>query len=206
MAVQGFDCALSEMKSSCAHPTQDTRVTTPSFCLQVAMQDFDRALSEVKPAFGAVTETLEQHRLNGIINCGEHFRHLQSTCRTLVEQVRCCLQSWARLPVMWICGMSNFHTGANCAAGMLLKGCSCRYSTDCEEHFRQLESICRTVGAGEMPIVIICGAGRGCIQGFAVSKGVLQDMFGGGHGTCSQQAPQEASRMCKVWQAPPLLL
>eukprot|EP00891_Asterochloris_glomerata_P007298 jgi/Astpho2/7298/fgenesh1_pm.00113_%23_29_t len=56
--------------------------------LKVAMQDFDRALSEVKPAFGAVTETLEQHRLNGIINCGEHFRHLQSTCRTLVEQVR----------------------------------------------------------------------------------------------------------------------
>ena len=51
------------------------------------MQDFDRALSEVKPAFGAVTETLEQHRLNGIIDCGEHFRHLQSTCRTLVEQV-----------------------------------------------------------------------------------------------------------------------
>ena len=51
------------------------------------MQDFDRALSEVKPAFGAVTETLEQYRLNGIIDCGAHFMHLQSTCRTLVEQV-----------------------------------------------------------------------------------------------------------------------
>ena len=52
------------------------------------MADFERALSEIKPAFGAVTETLEQYRLNGIIDSGEKFRHLQSTCRNLVEQVR----------------------------------------------------------------------------------------------------------------------
>lgn len=51
------------------------------------MADFERALSEVKPAFGAVTETLEQYRLNGMVDSGEHFRHLQSTCRNLVEQV-----------------------------------------------------------------------------------------------------------------------
>ena len=51
------------------------------------MADFERALSEIKPAFGAVTETLEQYRLNGIIDSGEKFRHLQSTCRNLVEQV-----------------------------------------------------------------------------------------------------------------------
>jgi vesicle-fusing ATPase len=53
------------------------------------MADFERALSEVKPAFGAVTETLEQYRLNGMVDSGEHFRHLQSTCRNLVEQVMC---------------------------------------------------------------------------------------------------------------------
>lgn len=120
--MQGFDCALSEMKSSCAHPSQDTSLTTPSFCLQVAMQDFDRALSEVKPAFGAVTETLEQHRLNGIIDCGEHFRHLQSTCRTLVEQVRCCLLFWVRWPVAWIGGVYASYTGLVCAAAMLFWG------------------------------------------------------------------------------------
>lgn len=51
------------------------------------MADFERALSEIKPAFGAVTETLEQYRLNGIIDSGEKFRHLQNTCRNLVEQV-----------------------------------------------------------------------------------------------------------------------
>ncbi|KAL0035187.1 hypothetical protein WJX79_005010 [Trebouxia sp. C0005] len=56
--------------------------------IKIEMADFERALSEVKPAFGAVTETLEQYRLNGMVDSGEHFRHLQSTCRNLVEQVR----------------------------------------------------------------------------------------------------------------------
>ncbi len=58
------------------------------------MQDFETALAEVKPAFGAVTETLETYRANGIIPYGERFVHLQSTCRTLVEQAsyaRCCI-------------------------------------------------------------------------------------------------------------------
>lgn len=54
--------------------------------MQVEVADFEKALSEIKPAFGAVTETLEQYRLNGIIDSGEKFRHLQSTCRNLIEQ------------------------------------------------------------------------------------------------------------------------
>ena len=53
------------------------------------MTDFEKALSEVKPAFGAVTETLEQYRLNGIIDSGQHFRDLSSTLKNLVEQVSC---------------------------------------------------------------------------------------------------------------------
>ena len=51
-------------------------------------EDFDRALAEVKPAFGAVTETLEEYRLNGIISYGAPFKHLLDTCNTLVEQAR----------------------------------------------------------------------------------------------------------------------
>jgi len=54
------------------------------------MEDFDKALSEVKPAFGAITETLEEYRINGIINYGAQFSHLLSTCMTLVEQVLTC--------------------------------------------------------------------------------------------------------------------
>ena len=67
------------------------------------MADFERALSEVKPAFGAVTETLEQYRLNGMVDSGEHFRHLQSTCRNLVEQVLCCSLTDTMLPFDWHC-------------------------------------------------------------------------------------------------------
>ena len=67
------------------------------------MADFERALSEVKPAFGAVTETLEQYRLNGMVDSGEHFRHLQSTCRNLVEQVLYCPLTDATLPFDWHC-------------------------------------------------------------------------------------------------------
>ena len=55
-------------------------------CMQVCMEDFEEALKEVKPAFGAVTELLEAYRLNGIIDYGEHFRHLLSVCKQLVEQ------------------------------------------------------------------------------------------------------------------------
>ena len=54
--------------------------------LQVCMEDFEEALKEVKPAFGAVTETLEAYRLNGIVEYGDNFRHLLSLCKQLVEQ------------------------------------------------------------------------------------------------------------------------
>ena len=54
------------------------------------------AFEEVKPAFGAVRDTLESYRLNGIIDYGESFQHLTGTCNSLVEQARrfsnnCCI-------------------------------------------------------------------------------------------------------------------
>lgn len=51
------------------------------------MEDFLAALDEVKPAFGAVTETLESYRLHGVIDYGARFKHLLSSCQTLVQQV-----------------------------------------------------------------------------------------------------------------------
>ena len=48
------------------------------------------AFEEVKPAFGAVRDTLESYRLNGIIDYGESFQHLTNTCNSLVEQARTC--------------------------------------------------------------------------------------------------------------------
>lgn len=56
--------------------------------IQVTMADFLAALVEIKPAFGAVVETLESYRLHGMQDYGPRYQHLLSSCRTLVQQVR----------------------------------------------------------------------------------------------------------------------
>ena len=75
--------------------------------LQVNMEDFEEALKEVKPAFGAVTETLEAYRLNGIIEYGDNFRHLLSLCKQLVEQAGPHLQN--RLSTEVNCAVVHMH-------------------------------------------------------------------------------------------------
>ena len=52
------------------------------------MADFHQALAEVKPAFGAVTDTLESYRLGGMINYGARMQKLIGTCDKLVRQVQ----------------------------------------------------------------------------------------------------------------------
>ncbi|KAL4857940.1 Vesicle-fusing ATPase [Chlorella vulgaris] len=56
--------------------------------VDVSMVDFAAALQEVKPAFGAVIESLESYRLQGMIDYGPRYQHLLSSCRTLVQQVQ----------------------------------------------------------------------------------------------------------------------
>lgn len=51
------------------------------------MGDFASALDEVKPAFGAQTETLESFRMHGMISYGASFDQLMHTCQRLVDQV-----------------------------------------------------------------------------------------------------------------------
>lgn len=66
----------------------DIEACTEHVChVQVKMADFETALAEVKPAFGVTVETLEQHRLNGIVDSGQQFRDLTTTLRNLVAQV-----------------------------------------------------------------------------------------------------------------------
>lgn len=81
------------------------------------MADFEAALAEVKPAFGAVVDTLETYRLNGMIDSGDTYRHLRSTCHTLVEQVRfphltgkisCILQNYALYRLYHLFALSLF--------------------------------------------------------------------------------------------------
>jgi len=56
--------------------------------VKVTMSDFTCALEEVKPAFGAQTETLESYRMHGIISYGASFDQLLHTCQRLVDQVK----------------------------------------------------------------------------------------------------------------------
>lgn len=50
------------------------------------MEDFQVALSEIRPAFGTMADTLESYRLNGIINYGPAFEHLLSSSQSIVQQ------------------------------------------------------------------------------------------------------------------------
>ncbi|XP_024386918.1 vesicle-fusing ATPase isoform X1 [Physcomitrium patens] len=56
--------------------------------IKVTMDDFLKALDEVKPAFGAAINTLELCRPGGMLPCGEAFDKNLKTAKTLVEQVK----------------------------------------------------------------------------------------------------------------------
>jgi vesicle-fusing ATPase len=56
--------------------------------LCVMMEDFGRAIAEVKPAFGVSTEELELCCPNGIMDYGTRFQHILSTGRKFLAQVR----------------------------------------------------------------------------------------------------------------------
>ena len=56
--------------------------------IQVTMADFEKALGEVKPAFGTSAEMLDSYMTHGIIPCGETFWQLQQTLCRLAQQVR----------------------------------------------------------------------------------------------------------------------
>ncbi|WIA31160.1 hypothetical protein OEZ86_001171 [Tetradesmus obliquus] len=64
--------------------------------IKVTQSDFEAALSEVQPAFGANTENLSKAMTHGIIDYGDAYRHLANTLRTLVSQV----QNSAKTPMM----------------------------------------------------------------------------------------------------------
>lgn len=79
------------------------------------------AKDEVRPAFGAVVDTLEMYRLNGILDYGDRFRHLASTCQSLVEQVReVGLQFSERVGSIAAALLPRLHLPAPCGAGEIL--------------------------------------------------------------------------------------
>ena len=56
--------------------------------IKVTARDFEAALAEVIPAFGASPAELSAHVVNGMLDCGDGHRHLVATTGALVDQVR----------------------------------------------------------------------------------------------------------------------
>ena len=105
--------------------------------VKVEMGDFERALLEVVPAFGASTETFERCRLNGIISPGEKFEKLHHTCG----------RSWSRCASdktpMLTCVLEG-------AAGSGKTALAATLAIGAQYPFMKLVSADNMVGMGEM--------------------------------------------------------
>jgi vesicle-fusing ATPase len=55
--------------------------------IRVTAADFEAALAEVSPAFGAASESLQAYAPQGVIAYGDSFAHLSDTLKALVRQV-----------------------------------------------------------------------------------------------------------------------
>jgi len=62
----------------------------------VQWSDFEHALEEIKPKFGANNDELHQYFRNGIVDYGSNFQKIRSTLTRLVEQLR----TSERTPIM----------------------------------------------------------------------------------------------------------
>eukprot|EP00818_Percolomonas_sp_WS_P003370 CAMPEP_0117445534 /NCGR_PEP_ID=MMETSP0759-20121206/5848_1 /TAXON_ID=63605 /ORGANISM="Percolomonas cosmopolitus, Strain WS" /LENGTH=779 /DNA_ID=CAMNT_0005237719 /DNA_START=141 /DNA_END=2480 /DNA_ORIENTATION=+ len=56
--------------------------------LKVTMYDFERALEEVKPAFGVSADDFEAFLAQGLIHYGPAFTSLKETCESFVQQIK----------------------------------------------------------------------------------------------------------------------
>lgn len=67
--------------------------------MQVKMDDFTRAIGEIKPAFGVSVDQLELCMPNGLLHYGARFTRLYETGLKFVSQVVCTASTLARMPV-----------------------------------------------------------------------------------------------------------
>jgi vesicle-fusing ATPase len=55
--------------------------------MKVMSEDFNRAMDEVKPAFGVSTDEFEAYMHQGLIDYGKKFERLYNSCKSFVRQV-----------------------------------------------------------------------------------------------------------------------
>jgi vesicle-fusing ATPase len=56
--------------------------------LMVKRSDFEKALNEVKPAFGVSTDELDSYQTQTLIEYGPNYKRLMNTCLTFIKQVQ----------------------------------------------------------------------------------------------------------------------
>jgi vesicle-fusing ATPase len=83
----------------------------------VTKEDFDRALDEVRPAFGSESDALNDALRLGISDYGEKFTSMVSTGRLFVEQVA----SSDKTPLMGVLLEGDRETGKTALAALLAK-------------------------------------------------------------------------------------
>lgn len=87
--------------------------------LQIMVDDFELALSEVKPAFGQHVDEFEHCARYGVIPYSPQFTELQSTCMRLVDQVR----KSQNTPLLTLLLAGNAGVGKTALAAYLAKQC-----------------------------------------------------------------------------------
>jgi vesicle-fusing ATPase len=92
------------------------RVTTEDMmAVCVTQMDFERALDEVRPAFGSESDALNEATRLGIIDYGPKFQQVLSTCKLFVEQVA----SSDKTPLMGVLLEGESDTGKSALAAHL---------------------------------------------------------------------------------------
>jgi len=81
------------------------------------MNDFERAMEEVVPAFGISDESLAQALRNGIIDYGERWQHLLKSGKLFVDQV----SGSEKTPIMAVLLEGRHATGKTALAAHLAK-------------------------------------------------------------------------------------
>ena len=86
--------------------------------IKVVMEDFDKALVEVKPHLGLQVETLDAFMQHGIVDYGERFDKLQHTLGKLAEQVRHSAYSYVQLVVYSVVKQLDSDDGIHAHKGL----------------------------------------------------------------------------------------
>ncbi|CAA9988039.1 N-ethylmaleimide-sensitive fusion protein, putative [Plasmodium knowlesi strain H] len=55
--------------------------------IMITKDDFNKALKETKPAFGAEEDVIDGLLSNGIINYGEEYENIENTCKLVIKQI-----------------------------------------------------------------------------------------------------------------------